>query len=71
MILKTNKATAIRLSTLEALCRELGCQPGDLREWGSRTKQELSGNVQGVMGFARDSGFPSSSVVMWGFRLFS
>jgi putative transcriptional regulator len=32
-VLKTNKARAIRLSTLEALCRELGCQPGDLLEW--------------------------------------
>ena len=32
-ILKTNKARAIRLSTLEALCRELDCQPGDLLEW--------------------------------------
>ena len=29
-ILKTNKAKAIRFSTLEAICRELGCQPGDL-----------------------------------------
>lgn len=29
-ILKTNKARAIRFSTLEALCRELNCQPGDL-----------------------------------------
>ena len=29
-ILKTNKARAIRFSTLEALCRELKCQPGDL-----------------------------------------
>ena len=29
-ILKTNKARAIRFSTLEAICRELGCQPGDL-----------------------------------------
>jgi putative transcriptional regulator len=32
-ILKTNKARAVRFSTLEALCRELGCQPGDLLEW--------------------------------------
>jgi putative transcriptional regulator len=32
-VLKTNKARAIRLSTLEALCRELSCQPGDLLEW--------------------------------------
>lgn len=32
-ILKTNKARAIRFSTLDALCRELECQPGDLLEW--------------------------------------
>ena len=31
-ILKTGKARAIRFSTLEALCRELQCQPGDLLE---------------------------------------
>jgi putative transcriptional regulator len=31
-ILKTNKARAIRFSTLDALCRELQCQPGDLLE---------------------------------------
>ena len=29
-ILKTGKAKAIRFSTLEAICRELRCQPGDL-----------------------------------------
>jgi len=29
-ILKNNKARAIRFSTLEALCRELDCEPGDL-----------------------------------------
>jgi putative transcriptional regulator len=29
-ILKTNKARAMRFSTLEAICRELDCQPGDL-----------------------------------------
>jgi putative transcriptional regulator len=29
-ILKTGKARAIRFSTLDALCRELNCQPGDL-----------------------------------------
>ena len=32
-ILKTNKARAIRFSTLEAICRELDCQPGDLLEY--------------------------------------
>jgi putative transcriptional regulator len=31
-ILKTGKARAIRFSTLDALCRELRCQPGDLLE---------------------------------------
>lgn len=29
-ILKQGKARAIRFSTLEAICRELGCQPGDI-----------------------------------------
>ena len=29
-ILKTGKARAIRFSTLDALCRELDCQPGDI-----------------------------------------
>ena len=32
-ILKTNKARAVRFSTLDALCRELNCQPGDLIEY--------------------------------------
>ena len=32
-ILKTGKAKAIRLSTLEAICRHLQCQPGDLLEF--------------------------------------
>ena len=34
-ILKTNKARAIRFSTLEALCRALQCQPGELLEFVS------------------------------------
>jgi putative transcriptional regulator len=38
-ILKTNKARAIRFSTLDALCRELNCQPGELIEW---TREETS-----------------------------
>ena len=32
-ILKTGKAKAIRFSTLEALCRALECQPGDILEY--------------------------------------
>ena len=40
-ILKTNKARAIRFSTLDAICRELECQPGDLlvREDNSARRQ--------------------------------
>ena len=32
-ILKTNKAKAIRFTTLESICREQDCQPGDLLEY--------------------------------------
>lgn len=32
-ILKTNKAKAIRFSTLEVICKALDCQPGDLLEY--------------------------------------
>ena len=32
-ILKTNKAKAIRFSTLEAICKALNCQPGDILEY--------------------------------------
>lgn len=32
-ILKTGKAKAVRFSTLEAICSELDCQPGDLLEY--------------------------------------
>lgn len=32
-ILKTGKAKAIRFSTLEAICRELDCQPGDILKY--------------------------------------
>lgn len=39
-VLKTNKARAIRFSTLEALCRELRCQPGDLLEWTAEEPQQ-------------------------------
>lgn len=37
-ILKTGKAKAIRFSTLEAICKALDCQPGDLLEY---TKDEI------------------------------
>ena len=37
-ILKTGKAKAVRFSTLEALCNELDCQPGDILEFVSDEK---------------------------------
>jgi putative transcriptional regulator len=39
-ILKTGKAKAIRFSTLEALCRELDCQPGDLLAFESESSSK-------------------------------
>lgn len=39
-ILKTGKAKAIRFSTLEIICRELSCQPGDILEWVEEEKQQ-------------------------------
>ncbi|UCH11403.1 MAG: helix-turn-helix transcriptional regulator [Fidelibacterota bacterium] len=39
-ILKTGKARAIRFSTLDAICRELDCQPGDILEFASINGQE-------------------------------
>lgn len=38
-ILKTGKAKAIRFSTLEAICRELQCQPGDILEYLPGTEE--------------------------------
>lgn len=37
-ILKTGKAKAIRFSTLEAICKELECQPGDILEYIPETE---------------------------------
>jgi putative transcriptional regulator len=37
-ILKTGKAKAVRFTTLEAICRELGCQPGDILEYREEAK---------------------------------
>ena len=35
-ILKTGKAKAVRFSTLEAICKVLECQPGDILEYGEQ-----------------------------------
>ena len=39
-ILKTGKARAIRFSTLEAICRELECQPGDLISFSTKENDQ-------------------------------
>ena len=39
-VLKTNKARAIRFSTLEAICKALKCQPGDLLVYTENDPQE-------------------------------
>ena len=41
-ILKTGKAKAVRFSTLEALCRELDCQPGDILVFEDGQSNEAS-----------------------------
>jgi putative transcriptional regulator len=45
-ILKNNKAKAIRFSTLEALCKALDCQPGDILEYRLDDHVEESGEEQ-------------------------
>ena len=48
-ILKNGKAKAIRLSTLEAICEALECQPGDILEYNEvRLSQRKSGHKTGV-----------------------
>lgn len=42
-ILKTGKAKAVRLSTLEAVCRELDCQPGDILEYIAEADDDVTG----------------------------
>ena len=39
-ILKNNKARAVRFSTLEAICKALDCQPGDILEFVSDGEEE-------------------------------
>ena len=40
-ILKTGKARAVRVDTLNRLCTALDCQPGDLLEWRAETQEAL------------------------------
>ena len=39
-ILKNNKAKAVRLSTLDAICKALDCQPGDILEYEAQPEHE-------------------------------
>ena len=43
-ILKNNKAKAIRFSTLDAICKALNCQPGDILEYVEDTKTDSQSN---------------------------
>ena len=42
-ILKTGKAKAIRFSTLDAICKALDCQPGDILEYANDEKRTVDG----------------------------
>jgi putative transcriptional regulator len=46
-ILKSSKAKAVRFSTLDAICRYLECQPGDILEWlpGEEEAAETEENI--------------------------
>ena len=39
-ILKNNKAKAVRFSTLEAICKALDCQPGDILEYREEEEED-------------------------------
>lgn len=45
-ILKSGKARAIRISTIDGLCRELGCQPGDLLAFEPGAQDDVAHEVE-------------------------
>lgn len=45
-ILKNNKAKAIRLSTLDAICKALNCQPGDILEYVEDDGSDVDGSAE-------------------------
>ena len=45
-ILKTGKAKAIRFSTLEAICKALNCQPGDILEFKEQYQKQGGGEYE-------------------------
>ncbi len=49
-ILKNNKAKAVRFTTLEAVCKALSCQPGDILEYVEDTGPSDKGDTDGDCG---------------------
>ena len=49
-ILKNGKARAIRFSTLEAICRALDCQPGDILEYRPTRTQDAARGIKRAAG---------------------
>ena len=45
-ILKNNKAKAVRLSTLDAICKALNCQPGDILEYVEDDGSDVDGSEE-------------------------
>ena len=55
-VLKNGRAKAVRFSTLEAMCRVLGCQPGDLLEWVNDDDGIDTGSDTGIDAGSDDDG---------------
>ncbi|WP_104180528.1 helix-turn-helix transcriptional regulator [Arthrobacter sp. B0490] len=53
-VLKNGRAKAVRFSTLEAMCRVLGCQPGDLLEWSDDAADDAPDGSQDGTGDRAD-----------------
>lgn len=47
-VLKNGRAKAVRLSTLDAMCRVLQCQPGDLFEWIDDEPEDADAGDTGI-----------------------
>ncbi|MGP5387982.1 helix-turn-helix domain-containing protein [Brachybacterium tyrofermentans] len=47
-VLKNGRAKAVRLSTLDAMCRVLQCQPGDLFEWIDEETEDADAGGPGI-----------------------
>ncbi len=45
-VLKSGRAKAVRFTTLDAICRALGCQPGDILQWMPEEDEAASDAAQ-------------------------